>query len=265
MASRSNLHSCQDGLQWAALSDVGKVRQNNEDAFALLPEHGLFIVSDGMGGCRAGETASKIVVEALPRMIERRLAAIQSERADVVSLALRDAIVDLSQQLRRQSAGNPDLAGMGATVALACMRKDRLFIAHMGDSRAYLYRGGKLDQLTEDHSVVGILLRGGEITPEEVEVHPARGVLSRYVGMEGMVYPDTRALELLAGDRLLLCTDGLTGMAPDSRIAEILGACDDPQEACQALVEAANASRGNDNVTALVVAFENITSCEGAA
>ncbi len=265
MSSKSKLCSGPGGLRAAALSDVGKVRQNNEDAFALMPERGLFIVSDGMGGHQAGETASKIVVEALPRMIERRLAAIRSERAEVVSLALRDAIVDLSQQLRRQSAGRPDLAGMGATVVLASVRKDRLFIAHMGDSRAYLYRGGKLDQLTEDHSVVGILLRGGEITPEEAEVHPARGVLSRYVGMEGVVYPDARALGFLAGDRLLLCTDGLTGMAPDSRIAEILGACDDPQAACQALVEAANASGGTDNITALAVTFENISSRDGGA
>jgi protein phosphatase len=141
---------------------------------------------------------------------------------------------------------------MGATVVLAFLWGQQVFIAHIGDSRAYLYRRGELRQLTDDHSVVGILLRHGKITPEEAKIHPARNKLSRYVGMEGEVYPDVQRLRPSAGDRLLLCTDGLTTMVPDDAIAEILVNCGDPQMACRSLVEAANAARGQDNVTVLV-------------
>jgi protein phosphatase len=242
----------QGSLRAAALSDIGKVRRANEDAFALLPEQGLLIVADGMGGHRGGATASKIVVSVLPKMIEQRLASVPQDQVETISRFLRDAVLDLSRQVRQQSAREPSLAGMGATVVVAWVKGKQAFIAHMGDSRAYLYRQGKLKQLTDDHSVVGILLRQGEITPEEARVHPARNQVTRCVGMEGEVYPDVQTLLLSAEDRLLLCTDGLTGMVRDEGIAEILARSDDPQIACGSLVDAANAAGGHDNVTVLV-------------
>lgn len=236
----------------AALSDVGRVRQANEDACTVLSDQGMFIVSDGMGGHQAGATASRIVATVLPAMVRKGLDALRRTDEKEIQRVLRDSIVELSQQLRAQSAGQPGLAGMGATIVLALLRQDRAFIAHMGDSRAYLYRGGKLKQLTRDHSVVGILLRRREITPEEARHHPARSRVSRYVGIDGVVYPDVKSVSLARGDRLVLCTDGLTGMVSDKTIAGILKTVSDPETACHALVDAANTAGGNDNITALV-------------
>lgn len=237
----------------AGLSHRGRVRDHNEDALALLPEQGLFIVADGMGGHQAGETASKAVVTVLPKMIEQQRAAAAKGDLPSLSRTLRDAIAELSRLLRQQSAEQTGLAGMGSTVVLACIRGDAAVIAHMGDSRAYLLRRGKLKQLTDDHSLVGILLRQGEITPAEARVHPARSRISRYVGMQGDAQPEARTLKLLRGDRLLLCTDGLTGMVEDEAIASILTAESDPEAACAALIDAANKSGGNDNITAIIL------------
>ncbi|MDI7278161.1 MAG: SpoIIE family protein phosphatase, partial [Anaerolineae bacterium] len=141
----------------------------------------------------------------------------------------------------------------GATVAAAWLRGGQAHLAHMGDSRIYLYRQGRLSQQTEDHSVVALLLRSGEITPEEARRHPARHQITRHVGMEGEVYADVRTIQLEPGDRLLLCTDGLTGPLDDERVAALLAEHGDPEAACRALVAAANAAGGADNITALVV------------
>jgi protein phosphatase len=142
---------------------------------------------------------------------------------------------------------------MGATVVMVLILGRRAYVAHMGDSRAYLFRRGRLTPMTDDHSIVGILLRQGEISEAEAREHPARGRVSRYVGMEGEVYPDVRVEVLRKADRLLLCTDGLNGMISDAQIKRILTANRDPQQASQALVDAANRAGGEDNVTAVVV------------
>lgn len=237
----------------AGLTDTGKTRLVNEDAFTLLPDQGLYIVADGMGGHNAGALASKIVVETLPKMIEQWLECISSGDVEAISNHLRDTLVTLSQRVWKESGARQDLAGMGATVVVASIHTEHGFIAHMGDSRAYLFRHKELRQLTQDHSVLGILLRRGEITPEEAKHHPARGRVSRYVGMEATVYPDVQRYPTAPGDRLLLCTDGLTGMAPDSVIKDILNEFTDPERACRALVETANAAGGKDNITAVIV------------
>jgi len=242
-------------LNAAVLSEVGRVRQANEDAYALLPEQGLFIVSDGMGGQQAGGLASRIVVEVLPQMLAQRLSPALEGQAAEFSRVLRDSIVELGQQIRQQASHRPALAGMGATLVLACVRNEHAFIAHMGDSRAYLYRRRKLRQLTNDHSVVAFLLRHGEITSKEAAGHPAKGRLSRYVGMEGDAYPDVKVIKLARGDRILLCSDGLTGMVADNTIDKLLSKHSDPELACRALVEAANTAGGRDNITVLVVDF----------
>jgi protein phosphatase len=239
-------------LKAAALSETGRVRDHNEDAFVLLPESGILAVSDGMGGHQAGETAARAVAGALPILLEHHLGSVPIDEESAALRALRDAIVELSRELFRQSAGRPGLAGMGATVVVACVRDAKLLLAHMGDSRAYLLRAGELAGLTADHSLVGLLLREGEITEDEVAHHPLRGRLSRYVGMEGVVYPDVRALPLAPRDRLLLCTDGLTSTVGDEGIASVLRASASPEAACRALVDAALARGAPDNVTALV-------------
>jgi len=255
MSRKAALRAVPWPLLVGALSDAGRVRVANEDAFAVLPDDGLLIVSDGMGGHQAGATASRIVVDVLPAMIEQRLARAGDGRASSPSRILRDAIVELSRQVREQSAGRAGLSGMGATVVAVRLHGNRAYVAHMGDSRMYLHRQGRLSLLTHDHSLVALLLRRGEITPDQAKDHPARGKLSRYVGMETEVYPDIRAVHLVQGDRLLLCTDGLTGTVSDQEIAAILGQPVEPESACRSLIDAANAAGGRDNITVLVADY----------
>ncbi len=250
------MKACFQKLAAAAATDVGKVRAQNEDAHLVDIEHGLFIVSDGMGGMQAGEVASKVVVEVLPRMIEQRLAGLEKTGGQSLRKMLSEAIVELSGQLCCASATQPGLKGMGATLVLVLIRGRCACVAHMGDSRVYLFRNGKLTQLTEDHSLVALLLRRGDITPRQAKTHPARSQISRYVGMEGELGPDVSALMLKVGDRLLLCSDGLTGMVADNSIRTILKTKRDPKTACESLIEAANAAGGHDNITAVVLNCE---------
>ena len=240
-----------------ALTDTGKLRPHNEDSFCLQAERGIFLVSDGMGGQNAGAVASQLVVDRLPQMIAERVDPISARRTKTITLALRDAMVDLSQQVREQGVSRPDLNGMGATLVLGYLRKSRLYVANMGDSRAYLYRNRKLEQLTEDHSVVGIMVQDGEITAEEAKTHPARGTVSRYIGMEGVVYPDVKSMKIREGDKLLLCSDGLWGMVSDEVISETLSRENDPMQASQSLVNAANEAGGRDNITVLIADLSN--------
>jgi protein phosphatase len=186
--------------------------------------------------------------------VRRRLGGV-----DLASATARErllaALVELSTQLRQESQDQPGLEGMGATVVLALIREGQALISHLGDSRAYLVRQQKLEPLTRDHSLVQLLLDCGEITAAEAAHHPARGQLTRYVGMKGEALPDVRSLKLCAGDRLLLCSDGLTGMLGADEILAILDQEPVPQAACQRLVTAANAAGGQDNITALAVSI----------
>ena len=240
-------------VQAACATDAGKVRKTNEDNHLLALGRKMFIVSDGMGGQQAGAVASQAVVSVLPELIDRQLPGTRSAPDHAIERALRDAIVQLSARLRDESAGRQGLQGMGATVALAWLRGEKAHLAHMGDSRIYLFRAGRLKQLTEDHSVVALLLKHGEVTAQEARDHPARGKLSRYVGIEGEVFADVKTLPIRDGDRLLLCSDGLTVMLSDDEISGILDANRSCRAACDALVEAANEAGGEDNITVLLV------------
>lgn len=239
----------------SSASDVGRVRTSNEDSCLVDTSRGLFLVSDGMGGHQAGATASQIVVRVLPLMIEQRLAEAGEPSAKGLRRILQDAISELSMKINTESCDKPGLKGMGATVVLALVRRRWAHIAFVGDSRAYLLREGELIQLTVDHTIVGMLLRTGQIAQEEASTHPARGQLSRFLGMGGETIPDLRTIGIKRADRLLLCSDGLTGMLLDGQIKEVLEAQPDPQEACLHLVESANQAGGKDNVTAVVVDF----------
>ncbi|MGD9092735.1 MAG: protein phosphatase 2C domain-containing protein, partial [Anaerolineales bacterium] len=159
----------------AGVSDAGRVRQDNEDNCLVSLEQQLYIVSDGIGGHQAGSIASNIVVSVLPQLIQQRLARVTSPRNRIVELILRETILELSQKLHAESKTKSGLQGMGATVALAYLRYENNFahLAHMGDSRIYLFRHDRLLQLTEDHSLVTLLVQHGEITPSQVQDHPA--------------------------------------------------------------------------------------------
>jgi protein phosphatase len=256
----------------AGLSDIGQVRKINQDRLLLLPERGLYIVADGMGGHRAGEVASQIVIEVLPRLIAQELAGANPDQPpaentlngydsaeklsdDQIEHAIQESIIQISQQLYRTGLEDGSLRGMGTTVALAYLRGRRLHLANMGDSRIYRLRSGHLEQLNQDHSVTAILVKLGEIKPEDAASHPAHGTLSRFVGMPDVVDPDVWTDSLRPGDTLLLCSDGLSGKVPDEQITELLKANPTLEDACRVLVETANQAGGEDNITAVLLHF----------
>ena len=229
----------------AGLTDTGRRRRQNEDAFVCDPP--LFAIADGMGGAQAGELASRIAAGA----IEEGGAAARGEDGVVSVVRAANALIF------ERAVNDPDVAGMGttATVALVDEREETLTIAHVGDSRAYRYRDGVLEQLTTDHSLVAELVRSGRLTEAEAAVHPHRSVITRALGTDAEVEVDTLTLPLSSGDLVLLCSDGLSAMVRDEEIVRVLGSSGgDPHTAAEALVRAANAAGGDDNVT--VVLFE---------
>lgn len=246
------------GMRWAGASDIGKVREENQDAFLVEAELGLFLVSDGMGGHRGGSLASKIVAEDLPVMIETRLNKLRSSSIRAIRSVLKRTISEQNRQLRMEGTSEDGYKDMGATLVLALVRNGRAYIANMGDSRAYLLRAGRLSQRSRDHSVISALLRQNKIGPDEAENHSAQGEITKYVGMEEEAKPYVRSFALKAGDRLLLCTDGLTGMVADKDIAAKLKEQPDPQAACDKLVGAANGAGGHDNVTVVIVDWRGV-------
>ncbi|MGH3984322.1 MAG: PP2C family protein-serine/threonine phosphatase [Pseudonocardiaceae bacterium] len=242
--------------RWAGLSDRGRVRERNEDRWSADADLGLFIVSDGMGGRPAGEVASEVVVAALPTLVAHHFGAEPDLAAPDAPQRLRTVLTELSAELREGSQDTPRLAGMGATAVVALVSQATALIAHVGDSRAYLLRARGLHRLTRDHSLAQALIDAGAITDQQAAAHPARGRLIRHMGMVGEALPDARRVALQPDDRLLLCSDGLTGMLDDARIQAILNRSPDPQHACPTLTEAANDAGGTDNITVLVIAPE---------
>lgn len=237
----------------AVASSIGLVRKTNEDAACLDEKLGLYIVSDGMGATQGGGVAARLVTSVLPRMVEYFLADSPAAGPADVRHSLQRDMLALSQTIYLQSSANPMTQGMGATVVLALLADGCVHFAHLGDSRAYLYRNRRLARLTQDHSVVAMLLREGEITVPEAKVHPARGQLTRFMGMKDAVFGDIRSVRVRSGDRVLLCSDGLWGMLPETEISLILETKPDSEQACHALVASADAAGGRDNSTALVI------------
>lgn len=224
-------------------TDIGQVREGNEDSFLVLAP--LYAVADGMGGHRGGEVASSLALDTVQRMFERR----EGTLLEQVTEANR-AVFERSQQDR-------SVAGMGTTLTAALIEGDRVHLAHVGDSRAYLLRAGQLTMLTEDHTLVHRMVIEGEITEAEAETHPHRSILTRALGVDPNVLVDEGHIDVADGDRILLCSDGLTGMVSDDRISEILVSTPDPQEAVDALVRVANRAGGVDNITAVLLDFSS--------
>ena len=240
-------------FRWGAETHVGMDRQENQDNFFADPEPALFLVSDGMGGHKGGALASGIVAEDLPVMIENALDRLKVGTPRTIRALLERMIAEQSKQLQLEGTSESGFRDMGATLVIVLLRKGRCFVANIGDSRAYRLRKGRMVQLTRDHSVISELIEKGRIEPEEAANHHARGQITRYVGMEEKARSHVRSFTLKKGDRLLLCTDGLTDMLDDSKIATILKAEPEPQAACKSLVSATNKAGGHDNVTALVI------------
>ena len=233
----------------AGVTDRGMKRANNEDNFYADDKRGVFIVSDGMGGAQAGEKASEMVVHRLP--VQMRAA----RRSSQPEFAIEKAIEDLSDEIRDYMNQREDLKGAGATVVACLVRRGKAFIGHIGDSRAYLVRDNLFQQLTQDHSIVACLIKSGLITEEEAKNHPAKNQITRCMGMKDRPRADVQTLELIKGDVLLLCTDGLTGMISDEEIEKILADEKDIQSACNKLIDSANSAGGKDNITAVIIQY----------
>jgi serine/threonine protein phosphatase PrpC len=243
-------------VRYAGLTETGRIRQQNEDNWTADAEQGLYIVADGMGGEYAGALASAAVVATLPELVRRSFAEMDGLPKYRATRQMANAIATLSTQLRHQTQNKSGMTGMGSTVVCVLARGAHALVAHMGDSRAYRLRAGRLKLITRDHTLVQLLLDSGDITPEEAVDHPARGKLTRNVGMEGEPLPQVRLLMFKPGDLLLLCTDGLTGMISDTQIRSILCKPAPLELLCQSLVDSANHAGGEDNITVLLLAFE---------
>jgi protein phosphatase len=232
-----------------AATDTGLVRTGNEDS--SLRGRTVLAVADGLGGHQAGEVASAIAIEAIAGLDGRQFAAPEEARAALVA-----AILEGNRAILDKASRDPDSWGMGTTVTAAALVGDRqVQLAHVGDSRAYLMREREgLRQVTNDQTIVGELVRQGRLTREEAAHHPQRSVVTHAVGLDPDLEVDAPPpLDLVPGDQLMLCSDGLTDAVEDARLAEILGAGLDGQATCQALVDAANAAGGPDNITVVLL------------
>jgi PPM family protein phosphatase len=234
-------------LSTFAGSDVGRTRSGNEDSYFC--GRTVFAVADGLGGHQGGEVASAAAVEPLATLDGREFAD-PAEAAEALAEAVRQA----NSAILDRATGDPDLWGMGTTLTAAAVAGDHhLQLAHVGDSRAYRFRDGSLEQLTTDHTVVGELVRRGRLTPEQAAVHPERSILTRAVGLDPRIPVDTPdPLELTSGDQVLLCSDGLTEVVPDVKITQLL-AEPDGDATCRSLIDAANSAGGPDNITVVLI------------
>jgi PPM family protein phosphatase len=226
----------------AGKTDPGRVRRRNEDAFVVDPP--LFAVADGMGGAQAGEVASRLAAAAFREYREADELA-PEERVQAI-------IKEANRRIYDRARADAQVSGMGTTVTAALLSDGRVVIGHVGDSRAYRIRDGRLEQLTEDHSLVADLMRSGRLTPEEAEGHPQRSVITRALGTDPDVDVDMLVIEAEAGDLFLLCSDGLSTMVSDAKVLETVERAGSLDEAARNLVRAANSGGGEDNVTVVL-------------
>jgi PPM family protein phosphatase len=226
------------------ITDTGRKRRRNEDAYVCEPP--LFAIADGMGGAQAGEVASRLAAAALKESGAKTLGG--EER-------ISDLIQEANRRVYDRSSTDPNTSGMGTTITVALVENGNVAFGHVGDSRAYLIRDGRMEQVTEDHSLVNELLKSGKLSREEAETHPQRSVITRALGTDPDVDADTFTIEAQSGDVFLLCSDGLTDMVGEREILELVELNrQDIDAALKSLVKAANRNGGEDNIT--VVAFD---------
>jgi len=236
----------------AARTDVGIVRSGNEDNYLMLADRGIFIVADGMGGHAAGEVASEMAV----RLISRDLGTVRGFPDEEIAERMRQSIRAANAAIYERTLTEHDKRGMGTTATALVLLPNRYLIGHVGDSRAYRLRDGVFEQVTKDHSYVQEQVDAGLLTPEQARVHPYSNVITRCVGANQDVIPDTYSGDLRPGDVVLLASDGLTGMLEDEHIHKILEAPGGPQEWVDAMINDANRRGGLDNITAIIVKID---------
>jgi protein phosphatase len=228
------------------MSHVGRVRTNNEDSYVARPELNLYAVADGMGGAQAGERASQITIQTVVEEVERSGAF-----ANIEDLA--EAVREANRRVRMEARESPELAGMGTTVVAALVHPNRIQIINVGDSRAYLQSDGALYCITTDHSWVNEVGRGLGLSDEQLRTHPYRNVLTKAVGAEDQIDVQKLEIEFREGDLLLLCSDGLHGVAGDKTIQEVLRHGGGLRDRCEALIQATLEKGAPDNITAVLV------------
>lgn len=246
-------------IEFGARTDVGRMRQNNEDSVRVAPEEGLFVLSDGMGGQSSGEVASRMASEtvvahfhqAMKNLPLPSLARIEgvSEAGNRLASAFRLA----NQSVYKAAQQNDDWQGMGATLVAVLVADDRASIAHVGDSRVYRFRNGELELLTQDHSFIAEQVRQGLMTTQEASNSSLQNVLLRAIGADAEVEVEVSEELFSDDDTLLLCSDGLTKELSDAQIAGVLASVDEPEAAADRLVKLANDAGGSDNITVIVL------------
>jgi serine/threonine protein phosphatase PrpC len=251
-------------VRHGAATDVGLVRAVNEDSYLSAPP--VFVVADGMGGHQGGDVASRIVVEEFARLADEGYDPRHGAEAIAVTLQGCQRRIEEYAAEQRAESGADFQAGTTAVVGLLVEDDEgaKWLVANLGDSRIYRYARGSLEQVSVDHSVIQELLDAGSITPDEAAIHPARNVITRALGGREFADADYFLLPLPAVERLLLCSDGVTGMIDDARIAEILGREGDAQDAADRLVAAAVEAGGRDNATAVVVDVVEVDGAPGS-
>ena len=246
-------------MRAAGLTDIGKVRSINQDSFHLMEDKKIYIVADGMGGHAAGDQASRIAVKTITEILStydfdtEEFASDDSGSGMSIEELIRYALQEANEQILLASMSNQHLQGMGTTAIVGVEYRGSIFVGHIGDSRTYLVRNQQLSQITEDHSVVQQLVKAGAISEEEAQVHPYKNVITRCLGMQANVEPDTVELVLQTGDRILMCSDGLSNMVTNKVMEEIVNAHTDAKEAAQQLIDLANENGGTDNITVVLL------------
>jgi len=238
----------------AGRTDVGIIRSGNEDSYLMVPERGIFLVADGMGGHAAGEVASEMAV----RHVARELGSLRGLSDDQVAERMRQAVRAANAAIFQRTLVEHDKRGMGTTVTALVLYDTRFLIGQVGDSRGYLMRQGKLVQLTKDHSYVQEQVDAGYLTPEQARSHPYSNVITRCVGANSDVTPDIYVGTVKATDLFLLASDGLTGMLEDPQLEELLAGDRMPQRQVDDLIGEANRHGGLDNITAIVVRIDSV-------
>lgn len=238
----------------AGRTDVGVIRSGNEDSYLLVPDRGIFVVADGMGGHAAGEVASEMAVQ----YVARELDSLRGLSDEQVAERMRGAIRTANGAIFQRTLTEHDKRGMGTTVTALTLFETRFLIGQVGDSRAYLLRDNKLSQLTKDHSYVQEQVDAGYLTPEQARTHPYSNVITRCVGANSDVMPDIYVGTVKLRDVFLLASDGLTGMLEDYQLAELLSPERMPEEEVDSLIAEANRHGGLDNITAVIVRIDEV-------
>ena len=243
------------GIAFAGLTDVGLHRAANQDSYYLSPAGDLFIVADGMGGHAGGQEASQLATDAIEKYVAAHKASDMT-----ASALLKGAIFSANDAILTDQQVHPERFDMGTTVVIVMLRGGQCWCAHVGDSRLYLLRESGFFQVTQDHTWVAQAIKDGELMPNQLPHHPWKHVLSQCVGREDLLTVDTQQLQLESGDRLLLCSDGLTEELSSDAIMACLQSAKTCQQAVIELVEAAKAQGGRDNITAIALSIPEITS-----